>query len=75
MQKINFDDQKGKYKLDVDSEDMEAEWKLFRQVIFTHLQRKLDISSIVKFSSIRQDTLDSTVHICIESPDLLVVIH
>ena len=50
------------------------------------LQRKLNISSIVQFSSMKlvktrlknrmgEDTLDSTIHICFESPDLLMATH
>ena len=35
VQKVNFDGQKYVSQRDVDSEDTEAEWKLFRQLIFT----------------------------------------
>ena len=36
VQKVNCDGQEGVYQPDVDSEDTEAEWKLFQWVIFTH---------------------------------------
>ena len=36
MQKANFDGQEGISQPDVDSEDTEAEWKPFWQLIFKH---------------------------------------
>ena len=36
MQKVDYDCQKGVSQPDVDSEDTEAEWKLFRRLIFKH---------------------------------------